>query len=221
MGIVTKVIDPLGNEENYEYDEIGNIISKTDYDGFMTRYDYDTESNLTGIQYADGKAVKMSYNPLKQLVEIQDWLGVTTIVPDALGRALKVTDYANRTVEYEWGAMGERKSMTYPNGKRVDYSYNEKGQLEQLLDEMGAVRYGYDEHSRLEQKLYPNGAKANYSYNTMGNLAGIVNYSGQNATDILEFSYDKAAYSYRLALDCTSVTRCDSHLSYFSLFCNS
>ena len=34
--------------------------------------------------------MKLSYNPLRQLIEIQDWLGSTRITPDALGRAQKV-----------------------------------------------------------------------------------------------------------------------------------
>ena len=33
----------------------------------------------------------MSYNPLRQLMEVQDWIGLTKIQNDALGRAVKVT----------------------------------------------------------------------------------------------------------------------------------
>jgi len=46
--------------------------------------------------------VKLSYNPLRQLIEIQDWLGSTRITPDALGRAEKVQ---------------------YPDGREVSYTY--------------------------------------------------------------------------------------------------
>lgn len=153
-------------------------------------------------------------NPLRQLVEIQDWLGVTTIVPDALGRALKVTDYANRTVEYEWGAMGERKSMSYPDGKRVSYDYNEKGQLSQLADENGAVRYAYDDHARLKQKLYPNGTSAIYAYDSMGHLAGITNCIGQSAVDILAYDYDKAGNMTKVDRRRSNVTSGASRYEY-------
>ena len=51
---------------------------------------YTKQGDLSGIQYADGKEVKLSYNPLRQLIEIQDWLGSTRITPDELGRAEKV-----------------------------------------------------------------------------------------------------------------------------------
>ena len=63
--------------------------------------------------------MKLSYNPLRQLIEIQDWLGNTRITPDALGRAEKVQYPDGREVSYTYGKAGERRSITYPDGKTV------------------------------------------------------------------------------------------------------
>lgn len=74
----------MGEKESYVYDDMGRVIEKLDKDGFSTRYGYTKGGQLSEIQYADGNAVKLSYNPLKQLVEIHDWPGITEIQVDAL-----------------------------------------------------------------------------------------------------------------------------------------
>ena len=49
----------------------------------------------------------MSYNPLRQLMEVQDWIGLTKIQNDALGRAVKVTYPDKREVSYTYEKMFE------------------------------------------------------------------------------------------------------------------
>ncbi|MCB7329340.1 RHS repeat protein, partial [Mediterraneibacter faecis] len=85
-----ETVDALGQKETYTYDKKGQLLGKLDKEGYLTKYAYTKQGDLSGIQYADGKEVKLSYNPLRQLIEIQDWLGSTRITPDALGRAEKV-----------------------------------------------------------------------------------------------------------------------------------
>jgi YD repeat-containing protein len=48
--------------------------------------------HLTHYTYADGRNVSFAYNPLRQLTEIQDWLGATSIELNPAGRALRITD---------------------------------------------------------------------------------------------------------------------------------
>ena len=108
--------------------------------------------------------MKLSYNPLRQLIEIQDWLGSTRITPDALGRAQKVQYPDGREVSYTYGKAGERRSITYPDGKTVFYGYDEQLRLSELKEGDSVITYGYDPVGRLCEKQFPNGTKTTYAY---------------------------------------------------------
>ena len=86
-GQVTETVDALGQKETYTYDKKGQLLGQLDKEGYLTKYAYTKQGDLSGIKYADGKEVKLSYNTLRQLIELQDWLGNTRINTDALGRA--------------------------------------------------------------------------------------------------------------------------------------
>lgn len=120
-GRVTGITDVLGQKEAYTYDPKGQLLSKLDKEGYLTKYMYTRQGDVSEIQYADGREVKMSYNPLRQLMEVQDWIGLTKIKNDALGRAVKVTYPDKREVSYTYGKAGERRSITYPDGRTVYY----------------------------------------------------------------------------------------------------
>ncbi|WP_221770813.1 RHS repeat domain-containing protein [Listeria seeligeri] len=146
LGRVTSVTDSLGNKELLEYDEMGNVVKKEDKEGFTTAYEYSETGNLTHILYADKKEVAFSYNPLKQLIQIEDWLGTTTAKLDALGRPLEIKDFKEEEVRYTWGSMGERTQVSYPDGTAVDYTYNAFHRYESLIhhDREGILdRYDY------------------------------------------------------------------------------
>ncbi len=119
-GRVTGITDVLGQKEAYTYDPKGQLLSKLDKEGYLTKYMYTRQGDVSEIQYADGREVKMSYNPLRQLMEVQAWIGLTKIQNDALGRAVKVT-YPDKRKFLTLMAKQERDSITYPDGRTVYY----------------------------------------------------------------------------------------------------
>ncbi len=72
--------------------------SRTDRDGHETSYRYTARGELKQITYGDGRSVAYSYNALRQLTEIKDWLGITRIELDEADRAKQITDYKGRQV---------------------------------------------------------------------------------------------------------------------------
>ena len=132
-GEVIEVTSPLGDIVAYTYDKTGKVTSKLDEDGLTTLYDYNLAGNLAKVTYADGKTVALAYNPLKQLTEMRDWLGTTTVETDALGRAIKTTDHEGNQVGYEYNELGQRKKLIYPDGKVVAYEYNPSGRLDAVI----------------------------------------------------------------------------------------
>ena len=113
----------------YKYDSKGQLLEKIDKEGYLTRYGYTSQGDINHIQYADGREVKLSYNPLRQLQELEDWLGTMKIETDLLGRAAKILYQDGKEVSYTYGKAGERTSITYPNGEKVFYNYNEDFRL--------------------------------------------------------------------------------------------
>ena len=66
----------------------------------------------------------MEYTPLRQLAKVKDWLGETKIERDSCGNPVSITDHNGRTVRYEWGSMGQREGMIYPDGTKISWKYD-------------------------------------------------------------------------------------------------
>ena len=134
--------------------------------------------------------MKLSYNPLRQLIEIQDWLGSTRITLDALGRAEKVQYPDGREVSYTYGKAGERRSITYPDGKTVFYGYDEQFRLSELKEGGRIITYGYDTVGRLCEKQFPNGTKTTYRYDRKDQLTELLHQDQEGILDRYTYLYD-------------------------------
>jgi len=189
-GQVTETMDALGQKETYTYDKKGQLLGKLDKEGYLTKYAYTKQGDLSGIQYADGKEVKLSYNPLRQLMEVEDWLGLTKITNDPLGRAVKVTYPDEREVSYTYGKSGERRSITYPDGKTVHYGYDEQIRLSELKEGDRIISYGYDEQGRLKNKQFPNGTSTTWKYDEKSQLTELIHRDKEGILDRYTYTYN-------------------------------
>ena len=189
-GQVTEVTDALGQKEAYTYDPKGQLLGKLDKDGYLTKYAYTKQGDVSRIQYADGREVKLSYNPLRQLIEVQDWLGLTRIQNDALGRATKVTYPDQKEVSYTYGKAGERRSITYPDGRTVYYGYDEQLRLSELKEGDRVITYGYDEQGRLKNKQFPNGTSTTWKYDEKSQLTELIHRDTEGILDRYTYTYD-------------------------------
>jgi len=205
MGQIQSVEDALGNIEKYCYSPTGKLAEKIDKDGFLTKYRYSARGDITNVQYADGREVAMSYNPLRQLTEITDWLGTTQIEVDALGRTTRVCDHNDNIIEYTWGKLGECRGITYPDGRKVSYDYDEHLLLTKVHDGNHAVNYIYDDDFALMEKQFSGGARTRYEYNDLGQISELSHFG---LTGLL----DKYIYSYDLAGNKSSVFKQRSEL---------
>ena len=191
-GQLTEVTDALGQKETYEYDQYGRLKTKTDRDNYATTYEYNNAGAVTNVVYADGRSVAFSYNELNQLSQINDWYGSTLLENDIFGRITKVKDFKNRTVVYEYGSMGEKTKLTYPDGREVSYNYDEKLQLSSIIGNGEETRYTYDELGRLSQKIFANGVSQAYTYMSGGNLESMVSTDKEGVLDKYFYSYDNS-----------------------------
>mgnify|MGYP000003781280 CR=1 FL=1 len=140
---------------------------------------YCEDGKLKKAETDNGSSLTYCYNQRGQLEEVKDWLGTTKIAMDEAGRIASVTDPYGKTVGYEWGSMGERTAVLYPDGKKTVYEYNEAMQLTAMKIFSGemrekTIRYSYDEAGRLIGKQLPGRNYTDYRYNAAGKLEEIL-----------------------------------------------
>ena len=200
--------DPVGNvlhgrvldggkvtaEVSHVYDVLDRVIQTVDPVGNRTEYDYRPDGHLGGIVYGDGSRVELEYTPLGQIALVRDWNGETKIERNRQGRPVRVTDHTGKTVEYEWGAMGEKKSMTYPDGKKIRYGYDGQLRLEKLVrEERGktdlCITYRYDGEGRLSEKN-AGGLCTVWQYNAVGLPEELIHRDGRDILDRYRYEYD-------------------------------
>ena len=197
-GEVTTVNSPLDKVMRFKYDSMGNVISKLDEDGLETLYEYNLLNKLTKVAYADGKTVEFSYNPLKQLTEMKDWLGTTAVAVDALGRAEKITDFEGKTVQYQWDELNRKERIVYPDTSEVRYAYNSSGRLSGVIAAAGETRYRYDAMGRISERVLPNDLIAQYEFDQLGRLASLTHSNSGGILDQFKYAYDPAGNITRI-----------------------
>lgn len=121
---------------------------------------------------------------------MKDWLGVTKIQNDVLGRAQKVQYPDGKEVSYTFGAAGERKSLTYPDGRTVYYDYDENLRLKELKEGDRIIGYTYDTAGRLKEKQYPNGMHSSYQYDAKGRIETLQHTDEKGILDAYCYQYD-------------------------------
>ena len=193
VGNIITTTSPLGDIVKYYYDKVGNVVSKLDEDGYKTLFAYNLANQIEKITYADGRTVELSYNPLKQLTEMKDWLGTTTIELDKLGRATKVTDHDGNVVGYAWNALGQREKTVYPDGSVVSFQYNKAGRIEKVIATTGETLYQYDKMGRITSRILPDGTTSDYKFNPLGAIERLTHSTKSGIIlDDFMYSYDPA-----------------------------
>ena len=173
-GLVTKVVDALGNVTTTEYDGNGNVSKVTDADGYVTEYTYNALDMVTNINYNGGKEASYQYNAVGDLVRMEDWTGINTFEVDLLNRITKVTDHKGKVVTYGYDATGNQTSIGYPDGSSVTKTYDLVNNLESVTETDGrTTTYTYDGMRRVIHMEYPDGWQEDYTYDAIGQLLSI------------------------------------------------
>ena len=187
-GLVTKVINALGDKKLNIYDENGNLISITDEDGYVIQYTYDARNLAQSITYSGGKKAEFTYNKVGQLVEFSDWTGKTSFTLDLLGRITAINDSNNKKATYGYDAVGNQTSIGYPDETTVSYSFDSLNRIASVTDSDGkSLTYKYDPTGMPIELSYPNSITEKYTYDKAGQLLKTID--GLN-TLLYEYEYD-------------------------------
>ena len=140
LGNLMREVSPDSGVTAYRYDAAGNRVSTLDAEGRLTTYTYDALNRLTQVGFADsGLDVHFDYDEvslgdfqLGRLGRIRDGSGSRAWIYNPLAQVVgvaSVLDHQTYTWLYDYDAGGNLLSISYPGGRRVDYSRNSHGQV--------------------------------------------------------------------------------------------
>ena len=176
-GLVKTEVNAAGDGKALIYDGNGNLIQKTDEDGYVTEYKYSPVNLVTKASYADGKEATYLYDGTGDLIRMVDWVGETTFEYDLLDRLLNVNDHNDRNVNYVYDNVGNTIAIQYPDGTQADYWYDAENQMVELADlDGGLSRFEFDPNGNVIYKEYPNNETAVYSYDAWNQLIELDEY---------------------------------------------
>ncbi|MBQ9199999.1 MAG: hypothetical protein IJ141_07435, partial [Lachnospiraceae bacterium] len=163
---ITSIKEPNGYTEKHTYDENGRLASTTDAKGNTYNYTHDEKGNITGFTSPTKEGMTFSYDDNGNVTSFTGLDG----------------SYINMTYE------GINLTSMDRNGIKTSYGYNEEGLADSVYVEgKGTAYYEYDglNISRYTDAL---GHVTNYDYDSFGNLISITDAEG-NTT---RFNYDAA-----------------------------
>ncbi len=176
-GLLKKIIDPSRTiSTDLVYYDDGNLWTKTDRNGHTVTYSYTPTGKIETITYPDFSTVTFLYNQLDQLYEMWDSIGTTSYTYFENGRLKSITDPRGFTVGYKYDAAGNVSELTYPDGKKLIYTYDKLNRIKTVkidwLTKTATYNYKVKE-LYLENLVGFNGLVTGYTYDTAHRLTGI------------------------------------------------
>ncbi len=134
--------DPSLGMRTYSYNAFGELISETNNKGQTTNYSYDALGRMTSRTDEDGTTTWQYDQQMAGLLDCTVCEPTDSGEPsvretfeyDQHGRLIhqnQLLSRENRPLEftYEYNKYGQRKSITYPSGYALSYSYDQSGNM--------------------------------------------------------------------------------------------
>jgi RHS repeat-associated protein len=184
---------------NYTYDNQGHVLTKTDENGHITYYSYDSNGNLTSVSapisggtYA---TTSYTYNSFGEVLTTTDPLGnVTTNTYDANGNLLTVTtpapngNTAASVTTFTYDSKGELLTIKDPLNNVTTLTYYPTGLINTIKDaQNNLTTYVYDGHGNRTSVTDALNNQTTFAYDT-GDRLKTITYPGSTGTTT--FNYD-------------------------------
>ena len=191
-----------GSYESWTYDEAGNPVTWTNRRGNATPGDpndhqlvfaYDTNGRVTTKTYADGSYVEYHYDGRGNLDYTVDASGTTDYTYNTKDELARIDYPGGQWLEFTYNDAGQRDTSLDQLGHRLEYHYDEAGRLDYMVDESGLtiVDYGYDAAGRIVRKELGNGVYTTYEYDAAGQLLHLINSASDDSIlSRFDYTYD-------------------------------
>lgn len=174
-GLVTAMIDPMGNLTSFEYDAAGQLAK-------VVSPSVSTETFGGGAPVPAVPVSRTGYNTFGEATETQDPLtNVLTTRYDAVGRPIKTimpaytppggTPIAAAETSTVYDPLGQVESTTDRRGKTTTFEYDSLGNPVKVTNPAGKVTTAkYDTVGDLLETVDPTGAKTTATYDYLGRM---------------------------------------------------
>ena len=188
-GYMTSWRDTFKTEAKIRYDELGRVISTTTKDGYYEdKFCYDETNRCSVYHDAEGGITKYWYNERNLVTKIEDPLGRITTTEWNLSDKVSETDELGRKVNYSYNDFGDVTRVMLWNGDVYHYDYNVRGQVTNILMPGGnRWVYEYGENSELLKETNSVGLTRSYRYDKAGRLLRVIDADN----NYLRFDYDE------------------------------
>jgi large repetitive protein len=176
------ITDSKGHVRQYSYDDAGRRIEERHY--------------LTSADTTPVKTIAFSYNVLDALVGYDDGVtrGVQNYDDKQLRKIGETMDYGafSLTYSYAYYANGLKKSLTYPDGTLVNYTYDTNQQLSSMQLPVGSLTVSQYRWYAPAQVTLPGGAVRTQEYDALMRITDIrLKDSAQSEILNYHYTYDK------------------------------
>lgn len=195
LGQATTATDPLGNQTGYVYDQLGNLVTRTDppiggaTTGGVWRYTYDTNGERLSTTDPTGARKEATYDYLGRQIT-----GTQLVRQPAGGATLA------HTTTFGYDPRGNLATITSPTGVTTSATFDNAGEMVTSTDGAGyTTSYAYA-NGRLISTIAPDGTSRTRDYDLSGNLTTLTDL------DAAGTPLRDASVGYDAAGNTTSIT---------------
>jgi RHS repeat-associated protein len=183
--VLTRAVDAalgITVTESFSYDTRGNLLTKTDGNGNVTTFAYDT----LGRKKSETSPDPDGAGPLPAIT--------SAFAYDAVGNLVSTTQGDGRVVGAAYDRRQREVKRTAPDGTFTLVSYDPAGNKVTETDALGRVtRFVYDARNRLVATLLPDGTTMRQRVDGGGRVVATIDQAGATTTT----AYDKLGRTVR------------------------
>jgi RHS repeat-associated protein len=158
-----------GLTRKYDYDPAGQLMTRTDPAGRITRFIHNLRGQVLERHRPDGTVINFSYDIAGRLIEADAPGSELVFKYDALGRIIWESQNG-QVIEHEYDALGRRIRRRSPSGQAVEFTYDADSRLSRLQTPRGSIAFEYDRAGQLTKQRLPGELEESFYYDRCGRL---------------------------------------------------
>ena len=192
------VTTPDGGTWEFGYDRSGNLVSRTNPEGAVTRMTY-RNGAVASVKDPYGVVTRLAYDRFHNLTEASDSRGNTSLYGyDLLGRCVSVTNPKGAVQKREYDPVGrvvrvldfdgndirlsydgiDNLTGYRDNVQHVEYGYSGMWKLTRRRDHRGVVNFRYDREERLRRATNERLQSYEFALDAVGNVTAEKGFDG-------------------------------------------
>jgi RHS repeat-associated protein len=191
---LTLLTYPDGTNEEFSYDNRGNVLERRDRVGESHRQTYNAKGQLLTLTNPAAGEITFTYNPDGTVASFTTTdTGVTAYEYDGYKRVVGTTNPDGSFTRWTYELDDRITAITDENGYTHTYTYDAEGNLTAVTDPLGHTSgSAYDAMGRLVRITDALGGTATLEYDIMGRLARVTDGNGHNCS----YEYDAAGRQF-------------------------